>query len=103
MSHYVAQRRSEIGVRMALGATRGDVLRLTIGQGAKMAGLGIAIGLAIGVALARLMESALFGIISAEPSLFVVITLALAVVAFLATLVPASQAARVDPVGALRD
>ncbi|HET9369860.1 MAG TPA: ABC transporter permease [Vicinamibacterales bacterium] len=103
MSHYVAQRRAEIGVRMALGATRGHVLRLTIGQGTKLAAIGIAIGLAIGIALARLMESALLGVITAEPSLFALITLALAFIAFLATLVPASQAARVDPVGALRD
>jgi ABC-type antimicrobial peptide transport system permease subunit len=88
---------------MALGATRGDVLRLTIFQGARLAGLGIVIGLAIGIALARLMESALLGIITAEPSLFALITLALALVALLATLVPAAQAARVDPIGALRD
>jgi putative ABC transport system permease protein len=103
MSHYVAQRRSEIGVRMALGATRGDVLRLTIGQGAKLAGIGIGIGFAASVGLARLMESALFGVVSLEPSLFAAITLSLCVVALLATLVPAAQAARVDPIGALRD
>lgn len=103
MAHYVAQRRHEIGVRMALGATTRDVLRLTIGQGLRLAGIGIAIGLGLGVALARVIESALFGVVALEPALFVAITALLTVVALLATLLPARHAVSVDPAGALRD
>jgi putative ABC transport system permease protein len=103
MSHYVAQRRQEIGVRMALGATRRDVLRLALGQGTKLAAIGIVAGLALGVLLARLMETVLFGVVAVEPSLFVAITVGLASVALLATLVPAHHASRVDPIQALRE
>ncbi|MEZ5316267.1 MAG: ADOP family duplicated permease [Vicinamibacterales bacterium] len=103
MAHYVVQRRQEIGVRMALGATRGDVLRLTLGQSAKLAAIGIAIGLALGVALARVMENVLFGVVALEPSLFVGITAGLTGIAFLASLVPARHAARTSPMQALRD
>jgi putative ABC transport system permease protein len=103
MAHYVAQRRHEIGVRMALGASRRDVLRLTLGQGLRLAAVGIALGLAFGLGLARLMESALFGIVSAEPSLFVAITAALAGVALGASLLPARHATRVDPMVAMRE
>lgn len=103
MAHYVAQRRHEIGVRMALGATTRDVLHLTMGSGLKLAGIGIVIGLVIGVALARVIEGALFGVIALEPTLFAGITVLLAVVALLATLLPARHALAVDPAAALRD
>lgn len=103
MAHYVAQRRHEIGVRMALGATTRDVLRLTVGSGLKLAGFGIAIGLGFGFAAARLIEGALFGVVALEPALFVAITALLTTVALLATLLPARHAISVDPAGALRD
>jgi putative ABC transport system permease protein len=102
MAFYVAQRRHEMGIRMALGATGRDVLRLTVGHGARMASLGIAIGLLFGIALARLLESALFGVVALEPWLFAAVAITLALVAFLASIVPARFAAAADPVQALR-
>jgi putative ABC transport system permease protein len=103
MAHYVAQRRHEIGVRIALGATSRDVLKLTIGSGLKLAAFGIVIGLGLGIGAARLIESALFGVVAVEPSLFAAITAVLTLVALLATLLPARHAISVDPAGALRD
>jgi putative ABC transport system permease protein len=103
MAHYVAQRRHEIGVRIALGATTRDVLKLTIGSGLKLAGLGIVIGLGFGIGAARFIEAALFGVVALEPQLFVAITGVLTAVALIATLLPARHAISVDPAGALRD
>jgi predicted permease len=103
MAYHVAQRRHEMGIRMALGATGGDVLRLTVGQGARMAGLGIAIGLALGVALARGLESLLFGVVAAEPWLFAAVATTLAVIACVASVIPARVAAATDPLIALRE
>ncbi len=102
MAFYVAQRRHEMGIRMALGATARDILRLTVGHGARMASLGIVIGLVLGVALARLMESALFGIVAVEPWLFAAISAVLALSALAASLLPARLATKVDPASALR-
>ncbi len=102
MAFHVAQRRHEVGIRMALGATARDILRLTVGHGARMASLGIAIGLGLGVALARLMQSALFGIVAVEPWLFASITAILALAALAASLLPARLATKVDPANALR-
>jgi putative ABC transport system permease protein len=103
MAHYVAQRRQEIGVRMALGATRRDILRLTLAQSGKLSALGLALGLGLGLLLARLMENVLFGVVALEPSLFVAITVGLAGMAFLASLIPARHAMRVEPMAALRE
>jgi putative ABC transport system permease protein len=103
MSHYVAQRRHEIGLRMALGATARSVLHLTLGQGLKLCVVGIGIGIARGLALARLMENALFGVIAFEPSLFIAGPLILGFVALIATVLPARTAMRVDPAQVLRD
>ena len=103
MAYHVAQRRHEMGIRMALGATAGDVLRLTVGQGARMAALGIAIGLAFGLGLARVLESALFGVVAAEPWLFAAVALTLAAIACLASVIPARFAAATDPLMALRE
>jgi putative ABC transport system permease protein len=102
MAFFVTQRRHEMGIRVALGATSADVVRLTIGHGTRMAGLGIAIGLAAGIGLARVLESALFGVISLEPWLAASVTATLGAVALLASFVPARQAAAMDPVRALR-
>ncbi len=103
MAHYVAQRRHEIGLRMALGATAGNVLHLTLGQGLKLSAVGIVIGTGLGLALARLMENALFGVVALEPSLFVAGPVILGVVALVATVLPARAAMRVDPAQVLRD
>ncbi|HUR21266.1 MAG TPA: ADOP family duplicated permease [Vicinamibacterales bacterium] len=103
MAHYVAQRRHEIGVRMALGATTRDVLKLTVGSGLKLAGFGIVIGLGLGLGAAKFIEGALFGVVALEPMLFVAITALLTMVALVATLLPARHAISVDPAGALRD
>jgi ABC-type antimicrobial peptide transport system permease subunit len=102
MSSYVAQRRREIGIRMALGAATGDVLRQTIGQGGRLALVGTIAGLALAVALSRLMESALFGIVAIEIWLFAAIAALLLGIALLASVLPARQAAAVDPIAALR-
>jgi ABC-type antimicrobial peptide transport system permease subunit len=103
MAYHVAQRRHEMGIRLALGATGGDVLRLTLGQGARMSGLGIVIGLALGLALARVLESALFGVVAAEPWLFAAVAVTLAAIACLASVIPARFAAATDPLIALRE
>jgi predicted permease len=102
MAFYVAQRRHEMGVRMALGASARDIVTLTVGQGARMAALGIAIGLAFGVALARLMENLLFGVVALEPWLFAAVALTLTAAAVAASLLPARHATSVDPAAALR-
>jgi putative ABC transport system permease protein len=102
MAYYVAQRRHEMGIRMALGATARDVLRLTIGHGARMAAIGIVIGLALGIALARVLESALFGVIALEPWLFAAVAATLAIVALLASILPARHASTTSPLVALR-
>jgi putative ABC transport system permease protein len=102
MAFYVAQRRHEMGVRMALGASARDIVRLTVGQGARMAALGIVIGLGLGVALARVMENALFGVVALEPWLFAAVALTLAAAAVAASLLPARHATSVDPASALR-
>lgn len=103
MAHYVAQRRHEIGLRMALGATARSVLHLTLGQGLKLSVIGIVIGTALGLALARLMENALFGVVALELPLFVAGPLVLGLVALMATVLPARAAMRVDPAQVLRD
>ena len=102
MSYYVSQRRQEIGVRLALGASHASVIRLTVGSAGRLAGIGLVIGLALAIALARAMEGALFGIVTAEPRLFVAIAAMLAMTALVASVVPARQAAAVDPALALR-
>ena len=102
ISHLVGQRTHEIGVRMALGAQPGDVMRLVLGQGAKMALLGVVIGLAAALALTRLMASQLFGVTPHDPLTYASVGLLLIIVALLACYLPARRAVRVDPLIALR-
>jgi putative ABC transport system permease protein len=103
MASYVARRRYEIGIRLALGASRRDVLQLLVGQAGRLSLVGVGIGLVLATALARLMESALFGIVSADPRLFAATAVALAGTAIVASLIPARHATRVDPAVTLRE
>jgi ABC-type antimicrobial peptide transport system permease subunit len=102
ISYVAADRTREIGIRMALGADRGDILRLILGQGMNMAVLGVAIGVVLGLGLTRLMSSQLFGITPHDPLTFAIVALTLMLVAGMATYIPARRAMRVDPMVALR-
>ena len=102
MSYAVAMRTREIGLRVALGADRRAVLMLVLREVAVLAALGIAIGLPGGYGLGKVVESQLFGLNARDPLTFAVATLALVTTAFVAGLVPAMRAARVDPMTALR-
>ena len=102
MAYAVSRRTHEIGVRMALGAQRSDVLRLVISSALKMAAVGLAIGLCLVGLLAHALSSALMGVVQVDLSVFAVLTAVLASVAFVAAYVPAQWATKVDPVQALR-
>ena len=102
ISYSVVQRTHEIGVRMALGAGRGDVLRMVLGEGLLLAFIGIAIGVAGALALTRFLRSLLFEIKPTDPATFIGVAILLALVAFAACYLPARRAMRVDPMVALR-
>jgi putative ABC transport system permease protein len=102
MSYSVAQRKHEIGVRMALGASRGHVLKIVIGQGMRLVGVGIVSGFAGGVLLGRVMSSLLYQVSPIDPLTFVSVSLILSLTALLATLISARRATKVDPLVALR-
>jgi ABC-type antimicrobial peptide transport system permease subunit len=102
LAHSVAQRTSEIGVRMALGAAPADVLRLVFGQGGKMALAGIGIGLIASYLLTQFLRTLLYGVNPTDPLTFAAVAVVLLVTVLLACWVPARRASRVDPIVALR-
>jgi predicted permease len=102
ISYFVGQRTQEVGIRMALGAQRQDVLRLILGQGARMALIGILIGAVAALGLTRLMTKMLFGVSAADPLTFATVTLVLLTAVLSACYIPAYRATKVDPLVALR-
>lgn len=102
MAYFVSQRVREIGVRMALGAQRADVLKLVVWQGMFLALAGVGAGLVVALGLTRLMTGLLFGVSATDPLTLLVFAALLVAVAFLANYIPANRAARIDPMVALR-
>ena len=102
ISYSVSQRTREVGIRMALGAQSRDVIRLVVGEGARLTLMGIATGVLAALGLTRLMRSLLFGVSAVDPVTFAVVALLLAVVAITASYIPARRAVRTSPVNALR-
>ena len=98
----VAQRTREIGIRMALGAARTDVMALVLGQSAVVVGVGLALGLSTAVALTRYLQAMLFGVTPVDLTTFVAVSLLFGIVAMFACWVPARRAADVDPMVVLR-
>ena len=101
ISYSVTQRTHEIGVRMALGASRRDVMKLVVGQGMMLTIAGVIIGLAGALGLTRLISSMLFEVAATDPLTFLAVPLSLITVSFLASYVPARRATRIDPLTAL--
>jgi ABC-type antimicrobial peptide transport system permease subunit len=102
ISYLVTQRRHEIGLRIALGASATDVVKLTVGQAFKLTMAGTAIGLVLSVALSRVMEAGMLGVASSNAGVFLVFSSVLVAVALLAGYLPARRAAAIDPMIALR-
>jgi ABC-type antimicrobial peptide transport system permease subunit len=102
ISYSVSQRTREIGIRMALGASRNQVLAMVLGNGAKLAVIGIIIGAIGGFFLTQTIKSILFGVSPSDPLTFAGISVILSCVALLASYIPARRAMKVDPITALR-
>ena len=102
LSYFVSRRTQEIGIRMALGATRVDVMRLIVGYGMKLTLAGVAIGLGASWAITRSLTALLVGVSPHDPGTFAVIGLLLVAIAFVASYLPGRRATRVDPMIALR-
>jgi putative ABC transport system permease protein len=102
MAYVVSQRTREVGIRMALGANRADVLKMIAGQGIRLAVIGVAIGLLLSLALARALSSLLIGIGGYDVTTFVIVSVLLVLVALIACYLPARRATKIDPLVALR-
>jgi len=102
LAYSVSQRRHEIGIRIALGAQRHEVLSLVVGQGMLLTLIGVIIGLALALAVARFLSTLLYAVHPIDPSIFIISPLVLTCVALLACCIPARRATRVDPMVALR-
>jgi putative ABC transport system permease protein len=103
LAYMVGQRSREVGLRMALGARRGDVLKLFLQKGVMLAGVGIAAGVVFSASTASMMASLLYGIRSHDPAVFLVVPLLLLAVAVLASYLPARRATKISPIVALRE
>jgi ABC-type antimicrobial peptide transport system permease subunit len=102
IAFMATQRTQEIGVRMALGASRADILQLILREGVRLIALGAAVGLVAALALTRVLKSLLFSVSPHDPVSYVAVTVMLAFVALLAILVPARAAMKIEPMSALR-
>ena len=102
MAYFVTQRTREIGIRMALGASSRDVLRMVLGQGARLAAAGVVVGLAGALAITRAISALLYAVSPRDPATLAALSAALAVIALAACYIPARRATRVDPIRALR-
>jgi ABC-type antimicrobial peptide transport system permease subunit len=102
IAYSVEQRTQEIGIRLALGAGTGQVRSMVVGQGMRLALVGVVVGLTAAFALARFISSFLFGVEQWDPLVFIATPVVLTLVAFLATWIPARRASLVDPIDALR-
>jgi ABC-type antimicrobial peptide transport system permease subunit len=103
LAYMVGQRSREIGLRLALGAQRADILRLVLGKGVVLAGLGIVTGVIFSASTASMMASLLYGVRPHDPAVFLMVPLLLLVVAIAASYIPAWRATKVDPIVALRE
>jgi putative ABC transport system permease protein len=103
MSCLVVQRSQEIGVRLVLGATRNEILKMVVGEGMILTLVGVAVGLVMAFAVTRAMSSLLYGVTATDPITFVTVSLLMLVVAVVANIVPAIQATKVDLLVALRN
>jgi ABC-type antimicrobial peptide transport system permease subunit len=102
MAYVVSQRTREVGIRMALGADRRDVMKMITRQGMRLAAIGVGIGLVLSLALAQVLSSLLIGVSGYDVSTFILVPVLLAVVALVACYLPARRATKVDPLKALR-
>jgi ABC-type antimicrobial peptide transport system permease subunit len=103
LAYLVGQRSQEIGVRIALGAQRANILKMVLGQGGYLAGVGIVVGLIFAAIIAPLISTVFYGIHAIDPIVFLAVPLILLLVSFAASYFPARRAARISPIAALRE